>query len=216
MHTVLVASNNAHKLQEMREIIALAGASDAIRLITPNDLGLSLNPDETADTYAGNALLKARAFANALHAPSPNPSPMGRENLLILADDSGLEVDALGGRPGVDTAPYARASPGGDGPAALLREMGDVPNSQRTARFRCIIALITPAGEEHLFEGSCEGHIGGEKRGLNGFGFDPVFVVAGDARRRAMAELSSEEKHRISHRGVAMRKAAEFLLRHTL
>jgi XTP/dITP diphosphohydrolase len=215
MHTVLVASNNAHKLQEMREIIALAGASDAIRLITPNDLGLSLDPDETADTYEGNALLKARAFADALHAPSPNPSPMGRGNLLVLADDSGMEVDALGGRPGIYSARYHKSAPGGDGCAAVLAEMKDVPDDMRAAHFRCVIALITPNGEEHVFEGACEGHIGYEKRGLNGFGFDPVFVVARDANRRAMAELSSEEKHRISHRGVAMRKATEFLLRHT-
>lgn len=212
MHTILVASNNAHKLQELREIIALAGAGDAIRLITPNDLALSLDPAETADTYEGNALLKARAFAVALHTPSPSPSLMGRGGLFVLADDSGLEVDALGGRPGIYSARYHKAAPGGDGCAALLAEMKDVPEGQRAARFRCAIALITSDGAEYVFDGVCEGHIGHEKRGRNGFGFDPVFVVAGDAPARTMAELSPEEKHRISHRGVATRKVADFLL----
>lgn len=211
MHTVLVASNNAHKLQEMREIITLAGASDAVRLLTPNDLGLSLDPDETADTYAGNALLKARAFALAVK----NLTSLGDlSGLHILADDSGLEVDALGGRPGIYSARYHKAAPGGDGCTALLAEMKDAPNDQRAGRFRCVIALVTPDGAEHLFDGTCEGHIGHEKRGLNGFGFDPVLVIAGGSgpRPMAMAELSSKEKHRISHRGVAMRKTVDFLL----
>jgi XTP/dITP diphosphohydrolase len=211
MHTVLVASNNAHKLQEMREIIALAGANDAIRLITPNDLGVSLDPDETADTYEGNALLKARAFAIAVK----NLTGLGDlSGLHVLADDSGLEVDALSGRPGIYSARYHKAAPGGDGCAALLLEMKDVPADQRAARFRCVIALVTPDGAEHLFDGACEGHIGQEKRGVHGFGFDPVFVVADDAPTHTMAELPSEEKHRISHRGVAVRKTVDFLVTH--
>jgi XTP/dITP diphosphohydrolase len=197
---VLIASNNAHKLQEMREIFALAGAGDLIRLHTPNELALSLDPDETADTYIGNAQIKAREFAALVP---------GR-GLWVMADDSGLEVDALGGRPGVKSARYHKAAPNGDGCAALVAEMAGVPEAQRTARFHCVIALISPAGQEHLFHGICEGRIGHAKRGENGFGFDPVFMTQGGA---GMAELSSTEKHAISHRGVAARQVAAHLLK---
>jgi XTP/dITP diphosphohydrolase len=196
---VLIASNNAHKLQEMREIFALAGAGDAICLHTPLELGLTLDPDETADTYVGNSQIKAREFAEGLK---------GR-GLWVMADDSGLEVDALDGRPGVKSARYHKAAPNGDGCAALLVELAGVPDAQRTARFHCVITLISPAGEEQTFHGICEGRIGYEKRGLNGFGFDPVFVTQSGA---GMAELSSTEKHAVSHRGVAARQVAAHLL----
>ena len=122
----------------------------------------------------------------------------------VIADDSGLEVDALGGRPGLYSARYHKAAPGGDGCAALLTEMAAVPEGQRSARFRAVIAAIDPAGCEHLFEGVCEGEIGPDKRGSGGFGFDPIFRVTSDDRGRHMAELSSDEKHRISHRGRAL------------
>ncbi len=197
---VLIASNNAHKLQEMREIFELAGASQAIHLITPKQLGLTLDPDETAGTYAGNAQIKAREFAAAFK---------GSDHLWVMADDSGLEVDALDGRPGVASARYHKAAPNGDGCAALLAEMAGVPEAQRAARFHCVITLISPAGDEITFHGICEGSIGYEKRGQNGFGFDPVFVTHGGA---GMAEMSSTEKHQISHRGVAARKVAAHLL----
>lgn len=199
---VLIASNNAHKLQEMREIFVLTGAGEVIRLHTPAELGLTLDPDETADTYAGNAQIKARAFAEVVK---------GR-GLWVMADDSGLEVDALGGRPGVKSARYHKAALNGDGCVALLDEMKNVPESQRTARFHCVIALVSPAGEEMLFHGVCEGRIGHEKRGENGFGFDPVFVTQSGA---GMAELTSTDKHRISHRGIAARKVAAQLLKKT-
>ncbi len=209
MHTVtvLVASNNAHKLQELREIFAMAGASDVVRLITPRDLGLSLDPEENADTYVGNAQIKARAFAAAL---LPSLSGEGEGVGWVLSDDSGLEVDALGGRPGLHSARYHKNAPGGDGCAALLREMAAVPQAQRSARFRCVLVLVSPSGAEHVFEGVCEGRTGREKRGEGGFGFDPVFDV-GDGR--TMAELTAQAKHLISHRGVAARKVADFLVR---
>jgi len=185
----------------------MAGANDVIRLVTPRDVGLSLDPEENADTYVGNAQIKARAFANAVP-----PSLLG-EGLgvgWVLADDSGLEVDALGGRPGLHSARYHKNVPDGDGCAALLHEMAAVPEVKRGARFRCVIVLVSPDGGEHEFEGLCEGRIGHEKRGEGGFGFDPVFDV-GDGR--TMAELTAQEKHHISHRGVAARKVAEFLVR---
>ncbi len=192
--SILIASNNAHKLQEFQEIFGQCGARD-IELLTPQSLGISLDPDETADTYAGNARIKALAF----HKPG----------LRVMADDSGLEVDALGGAPGIRSARYHRNARNGDGCVALLKDLAGVPEDLRTARFRAVIVLVEPGGEEHVFEGVCEGSIGFDKRGTGGFGFDPVFRMAGDTRH--MAELSSEEKHRISHRGLAGQKAIAFL-----
>jgi XTP/dITP diphosphohydrolase len=195
-HSILIASNNAHKLQEFREILNQFGATD-IELLTPRALGITLDPDETADSYIGNALIKARAFAAE------------RPALWVMADDSGLEVDALDGGPGIHSARYHKAAPNGDGSAALLDAMSSIPGGRRAARFRCVIALIEPGGKEHTFESVCEGSIGFEKRGQGGFGFDPVFLVAGDTRH--MAQLSAEEKHRVSHRGLAAQQLIDFL-----
>ena len=201
--TILIASNNAHKLQEFREIFDQFGAGD-VELLTPKLMGFDLDPEETADTYVGNALIKARAFYAAIQSTPGLPA-----DLWVMADDSGLEVDALGGRPGLYSARYHKAAPNGDGCSALLREMQAVPDDHRSARFRAVIAMVSPNGDEHLFEGVCEGSIGYEKRGDGGFGFDPVFKVANDARH--LAELSAKEKHVISHRGLASRQVIAFL-----
>jgi XTP/dITP diphosphohydrolase len=199
---LLIASNNAHKHQELREIFAAIGSP--VTLVTPRELGIQIDPDESANTYAGNAGLKARAFVQALRA-TPNSA-----DIYVIADDSGLEVDALHGAPGIYSARYHKRAPNGDGCAALLQELKDVPDAQRTARFQCAIVLIAPDGSEHVFSGTCEGSIGHETRGAGGFGFDPVFLPAGDTR--TLAEFSAQEKHRISHRGVAARKAIAFLM----
>jgi XTP/dITP diphosphohydrolase len=196
MPTVLIASNNAHKLQEMREIFELAGAAH-VRLITPADAHIDIDPAETGLSYKANALIKARAFAAAL-----------REKFVVcdwvLADDSGIEVDVLNGRPGLLSARYAKTAPGGDGCKALLNEMIGVPRTSRSARFRCVIAISTLTGVEHTFEGVCEGSVHIEPRGSGGFGYDPIFLVDGT---RCMAELSPREKHTLSHRGKATRAA---------
>lgn len=201
---LLIASNNAHKHQELREIFAALQAP--VELVIPRAIGITIDPDETAGTYAGNALLKARDFAQALRAIAIT------EPLWVIADDSGLEVDALHGAPGILSSRYHKTAPAGDGCAALLNELAGVPDSRRGARFRCAIVLIAPNGSEHTFEGACEGRIGHEKRGMGGFGFDPVFIPSGD--ERTLAEYASAEKHRISHRGVAARKAVAFLAAH--
>lgn len=204
---ILIASNNAHKLQEFDEIVQLyAPASMRIDLLTPRQMGLALDPDETANTYLGNAQIKARAFHSAI-------SP--KDNLFVLADDSGLEVDALNGRPGVLSARYHKNAPGGDGCAALLREMARAPDAKRSARFHAVIVLIDPAGKETALDGVCEGCISHEKRGAGGFGFDPVFFVkdGGFDGSCAMAELAPAEKHSVSHRGRAMQKTLAFLSR---
>lgn len=194
---ILIASNNAHKLQEFREIFAQFGSGEA-ELLAPQSVGLALDPDETGDTYLDNARIKARAFRAVIGA-----------DLWVMADDSGLEVDALGGAPGVRSARYHRTAPNKDGCRALLKALIEVPEDRRSARFRAVIVLIAPSGAEHVFEGVCEGAIGFDKRGSGGFGFDPVFRVDGDTRH--LAELSAGEKHRVSHRGKAAQQVIAFL-----
>src|SRR5262245_36979186 len=197
--SILIASNNSHKLQEFEEIFAQHGASDT-KLLTPQELDLALDPDETGKTYLENALIKARAFHRAIQDP---------EQVWVLADDSGLEVDALAGGPGIRSARYHKAAPNNDGCTALLKAMTGVREDRRTARFRAVIAVVAPDGTEHAFEGVCEGSIGFEKRGSGGFGFDPVFRVGADSRH--LAQLSAAEKHRISHRGLAAQRVIDFL-----
>jgi XTP/dITP diphosphohydrolase len=199
--SILIASNNAHKLQEFRESFSQFGATD-IELLAPQSLGLTLEPEESGDTYLDNARIKARSFHNLLHNTSDRV-------LSVLADDSGLEVDALDDAPGIHSARYHRNAPDKDGCAALLRAMAQVPEHRRTARFRAVIVLIDSDGKENAFEGVCEGSIAFDKRGAGGFGFDPVFRTAGDTRH--LAELSADEKHRISHRGKATQQLITFL-----
>jgi len=205
---ILIASNNAHKLQEFGEITQLyAPAGLRVELVTPEQLGLSLDPDETASTYMGNAQIKARAFHNAISQ---------KDNLIVLADDSGLEVDALDGRPGVLSARYHKSAPHGDGCAALIRELAEMPTASRAARFHAVIVLIYPDGREFALNGVCEGRIAHEKRGAGGFGFDPVFFVEDDRfdGTRTMSELTSIEKHSVSHRGRAMQKVLQEIATH--
>jgi XTP/dITP diphosphohydrolase len=199
--SILIASNNAHKQQEFREIFSQFKAAD-IRLLTPEALGLVRDPDETAETYLDNARIKARAFHRLVRDTSDRV-------ISVLADDSGLEVDALGGAPGIHSARYHRTAPNKDGCAALLRAMAGVPEDRRTARFRAVIVLMEPDSRENAFEGLCEGFIGFDRRGSGGFGFDPVFRVAGNTRH--LAELPAAEKHQISHRGKAAQLLIAFL-----
>jgi XTP/dITP diphosphohydrolase len=190
--SLLLATNNPGKVREFRRILEAAG----LDVVTPGEAGIALEVDETGATYAENAALKARAFAEA-------------GGCLALADDSGIEVDALGGRPGPLSARY-----GGEGlddagrVALLLRELEGVPPGRRTARYRAVVAVAEPGGEAHLFEGVQEGAIAESPRGSGGFGYDPIFLV--DAARTA-AELPPEEKDAISHRGKAVRAAAAWL-----
>ena len=192
MRRLLLATSNPGKVREFRRLLATV----PFEVVTPADLGLSLDVEETGASYAENATLKARAFAEAA-------------GCLALADDSGIEVDALDGRPGLYSARYG--GPGLDDAgrtALLLDEMRDVPDGVRTARYQAVVAVASPAGDVALFDGQCEGAIGRSCRGARGFGYDPVFVV-GDGR--AAAEMGDTEKDAISHRGKAVRAAAEYL-----
>jgi XTP/dITP diphosphohydrolase len=153
--------------------------------------------DETGATYLENAVLKARAVAETVGEAA-------------VADDSGIEVDALGGAPGLRSARFAGEGAGEEANLrALLKAISGVPASGRTARYRCIAALAWPGGAEMWAEGTCEGLLGTRPRGAGGFGYDPIFVPAG--WDRTMAELPPEEKDRISHRGRAFRALAELL-----
>lgn len=193
MGKVLVATNNRGKVRELAEIFI--GLQDA--LLIPADLGLTLDVAETGGTYAENARLKAAAFARD-------------SGLISIGDDSGLEVDALAGAPGLHSARYA--GPGAsdaDRRAKLVRELRDVP-APRPARFCCVIAIARPSGEVRVFEGMCAGEIILEERGSNGFGYDPIFYLP--EYRRTMAELPPEVKNRISHRARAALAALPYLL----
>lgn len=191
---VVVATRNRGKL---REIVPLLGDLD-LELCTLDDLAPDAELREDGVTFEENALAKARQAAHATRLPA-------------IADDSGLEVDALGGAPGVFSARYA-GSPTDDGRnnAKLIAALAALPGAPRGGRFRCVAAFVDPArGIEIVRGGSCPGEILGAPRGEGGFGYDPLFVVP--ALGRTLAELSLEEKNRISHRAAAFRALAEAL-----
>ena len=192
--TVVVATRNPGKVAEIRA--ALEGLP--IGLVAVTDLLKDAPPiEETGATFEENAVLKARTVSAATH-------------LVALADDSGLEVDALGGRPGVRSARYARdGATDAENNAALLAALTDIPSSERRARFRCVMALWDPFSDDEpvVAEGSCDGWIGHQGRGSGGFGYDPLFVV--DETGRTFAELTTEEKLAMSHRGRALRAMRE-------
>ena len=193
---IVFASGNAHKVAEIAAMLTPHGF-EVVRL--------ALTVDEDAPTFAGNAEKKARAALAQTGLPS-------------LADDSGLEVDALDGAPGVRSARYA-ADDGVliEGPIdaannrKLLAALTDVADERRTARFRCALVFVDGDGTRIASDGSCEGAIGRVARGQGGFGYDPLFVLADDGR--TMAELTADEKNRVSHRARAMGKMAELLRR---
>jgi XTP/dITP diphosphohydrolase len=227
MRTLLIATRNMHKACEIKEILT----SDF------NCLTLKEFPDapeviEDAPTFIGNATKKAVALAKWA-AMQGNKSPLVRPGF-VLADDSGLEVDALGGAPGVHSARFAATDHGSgncpdpDNNAKLLRLLRDVPPQQRTGRFRCVLALapVCKVGPEsaspacladetellvEVLEGVCEGSIGFEPRGQSGFGYDPLFTPEGF--QETFAELGSDVKNRISHRGKALQLLKKRLLR---
>lgn len=189
---LLLATNNAGKVREFRRLLVGSG----FVVVTPREVGVDLSPAETGSSYAENAAIKARAFAAAT-------------GLTALADDSGIEVDALGGAPGVQSARYGGEELSDRERADhLLGEMAGVGEGERTARYRAVVAVAHPGGEVLLFDGVQEGRIGREARGERGFGYDPVFIAVDG---RTNAELDDEEKDAISHRGMAVRAAVEYL-----
>ena len=190
---LLIATNNKGKVKELQELLKDTG----LNVVTPAQIKLQLDVVEDGNTYAENATKKATAFANA-------------SGLISLADDSGLEVDALDGAPGLYSARYSPKpnATDADRRAYLLQNLQDKPLPW-TARFHATIAISIPNGELHLAEGICEGEIIPEERGTGGFGYDPIFLLS--ELGKTMAELSMDEKNRLSHRAKAVMKAKKVL-----
>lgn len=182
---LVMATNNKNKLREVREILSPLG----IDVISQSEAGADTNPDENGSTFAENAYIKAKAVYDVTGLP-------------VIADDSGICVDFLGGRPGIYSARYA---PEGEECEKLLEELKDVPDSERTAKFVCVISFIDENGKNEFLSGECSGKIGYEKRGSNGFGYDPIFMYG----EKSFAEKSSEEKNKISHRAAALKALYE-------
>lgn len=186
---IVFATNNVHKLQEIRAMIP-----EGIKLLSLADIGCHADIPEIADTLEGNALIKARYVAE-------------HYGMDCFADDTGLEVETLGGAPGVHTARYAGEAHDTEANIdKLLAELADKDN--RKARFRTAIALIVQQ-EEHLFEGILEGEIAPVRRGTDGFGYDPVFIPEGTGK--TFAELGPDIKNRISHRALAVNQLIEYI-----
>lgn len=186
-----IATNNAGKVREFSRILAPLG----VEAHSMKELGVSLEVEETGKTFEENAYLKAKALFDILHTP-------------VVADDSGIEVDALGGRPGVYTARYAGEHATDDENIdKLLADMRDIPEGKRTARFVCALCVVLSAREHFFLRGTCEGEIGFARAGEGGFGYDPVFYVG----EQSFAQLGAEEKDAISHRGQALRLLEEKL-----
>lgn len=194
---LLLATRARHKVAELRDILDLTG----VDLLTPDDVGAQGEPDEDADSFAGNAAIKARFYVE-------------RSGLPTLADDSGLEVDALDGRPGVLTRRYAGPQATDvENNALLLRELEGVPPERRGARYVCVLAFLDPetgASAMPVFaEGTFEGRIALEPRGTGGFGYDPIFEPLSEPPGgRTVGQMSAAQKHELSHRGQAGRAMA--------
>ena len=193
--SLLIATNNPGKLLEMRELLG----DLPVKLLMPRDLNISLDVEENGSTYAENAALKAVAFGKA-------------GGILTLADDSGLEVDALDGQPGIYSARYMGSHDDSDADrrAYLLKNLSGA-NRPWTAHFHCAIAIWAPDMELQYAEGICPGEIIPQERGSNGFGYDPIFLLT--ELNKTMAELSMDEKNRLSHRARAVQAALPLITR---
>lgn len=192
MNSLLIATTSGHKLEEYRAL--LVGIPFELRSL--RDAGIDEDVDETGETFEANARLKAEHYRDL-------------SGLLTLADDSGIEVDALGGEPGVNSRRWAGDVDDAERNRRLLARLADVPEDQRTARYRCVIALAEPGRDTVFVTGSCEGVIAHEPRGSGGFGYDPLFYVP--ELGQTLGEAPAEVKNRLSHRGRAARRAREVL-----
>ena len=196
---VILASKNAHKLEELSAILGQLGFEIALE----SEYGLDIEVEETGTTFEENSLLKAEAVMKASGLP-------------VLADDSGLMVDALHGAPGVYSARYGHKNSDAERVEYLLENMKNVPDKERTAKFVCVITCLWPDGRKIVARGECPGRILHEVHGSNGFGYDPVFYVP--SLRKTFAQMTPEEKNAISHRGNALRsfgaELKEYLEKH--
>lgn len=199
MYKIIFATGNEGKMKEIREILdGLTFLGEKVQILSMKEAGIDIDIIEDGTTFEENAMIKARAVAGAA------------KEAIVLADDSGLVIDYLNGEPGIYSARYL----GKDTSyriknANLVQRLEGVPDEKRSARFVCAIAAVLPDGRELSTRGTIEGRIGYEEKGLNGFGFDPIFYVPEIGKYTA--ELSDEDKNRISHRGKALRAMREEL-----
>ncbi len=193
---LVLATNNRDKIREIRQVLE----DLPVTILTADDFLEFPDPEETGATLADNAILKARAIADFTELPA-------------LADDTGLEVDALDGAPGVYSSRYAGENVTyKDNYTKLLVKLAGVPNEQRTARFRCVMAVAWPDGKVETVEGVSEGFITETVEGTGGFGYDPVFYYPPFGKR--FSQMSLEEKNQVSHRGIALRKVRDLIIVH--
>ena len=191
---MLIATNNSEKVEEYRRLLGCL----PVELTTPSNEGVTEEPEESGDTFEENALIKARFYSEATGLPA-------------LADDSGIEVDALNGEPGVRSARYGGLQDNDDDRnKLLLSNLSNVPWENRTARFVCVVALVWPgSGEKETFQGACQGYVAFEPSGQEGFGYDPLFYYPSFGK--TFGQTDAEAKDSVSHRGIAARKAAQRL-----
>lgn len=188
---IILASNNKNKIAELKQILSPLG----YEIISQSEAGVNIEVEENGTTFEENSMIKAKAIYEISKMP-------------VIADDSGLEVDYLGKAPGVYSHRYAgENATDKDRCKKILNELDGVSDEKRTARFVCVISYIDSNGNASVMRGECEGFIGKEMKGDNGFGYDPIFMI-GD---RSFAEISSEEKNTISHRANALKKLTEKL-----
>ncbi|MGF9890548.1 XTP/dITP diphosphatase [Priestia megaterium] len=193
MREIIIATKNAGKVKDFETLFSPKGFKVKSLLDFPEIEDV----EETGVTFAENATLKAEAISSALNKP-------------VIADDSGLAIDALNGEPGVYSARYAGENKDDNANIEkVLKKLNDVPFEKRTARFHCALAIAVPGKRTEIVEGTCEGHILEEKRGENGFGYDPIFFV--EKWRCSMAELTKEQKNQISHRANALKRLAPLI-----
>ncbi|MER2257137.1 MAG: XTP/dITP diphosphatase [Priestia megaterium] len=193
MREIIIATKNAGKVKDFETLFSPKGFQVKSLLDFPE----MEDVEETGVTFAENATLKAEAISFALNKP-------------VIADDSGLAIDALNGEPGVYSARYAGENKDDNANIEkVLQKLNDVPFEKRTARFHCALAIAVPGKRTEIVEGTCEGHILEEKRGENGFGYDPIFFV--EKWRCSMAELTKEQKNQISHRANALKRLAPLI-----
>lgn len=208
---IVFATGNAGKIKEIRMIMADTG----VEVCSAKEIGIAVEPEENGTTYEENALIKAKAVAQCLTEQKSRQSGLQTQALeqtedIVMADDSGLEIDALNREPGVLSARYL-----GENTSyaiknkSLIDRLEGVPEEKRTARFVCVIAAVLPDGSELLTRAAVEGRIGYEEKGSHGFGYDPIFYVPEFAK--TTAELTEEEKNKISHRGKALQLMKEEL-----
>lgn len=196
MNRIIFATGNQGKMREIKAIMADTGAE----VLSMKEVGISAEINENGNTFEENALIKARGVAAVLNDSAG----------IVLADDSGLEIDALGGEPGIYSARYLGEDTDYDiKNTNLIQRLDGIPDEKRTARFVCAIAAVLPDGREFTVRAAIEGRIGYEQRGEGGFGYDPIFYVPEFGK--TTAEMTAEEKNRVSHRGKALEQMKEVL-----